>query len=85
MLGDASARLSLPHLPGRLATKLAAAKNDPVQRARLLAEAAAGFPGRPDDFSSALAETRDRARTLAGDALIILGDAEAALVQFPAA
>ena len=56
MLGDASARLSLPHLPGGLATRLAAARNDPVRRARLLAEAAAGFPGRPDDFGSALAE-----------------------------
>src|SRR5580693_2692654 len=61
MLGDASARLSLPHLPGGLATRLAAARNDPVQRARLLAEAAAGFPGRPDDFGSALAENRDQA------------------------
>jgi len=61
MLGDASARLSLPHLPGGLATRLAAARNDPVRRARLLAEAAAGFPGRPDDFGSALAENRDQA------------------------
>ena len=60
MLGDASARLSLPHLPGGLATRLAAARNDPVRRARLLAEAAAGFPGRPDDFGSALAENRDQ-------------------------
>jgi hypothetical protein len=160
MLGDASARLSFPHLPGGLATRLAAARNDPVRRARLLAEAAAGFPGRPDDFGSALAENRDqesrfplwpvtlirvlgraghaaeaimlsealaavdpdrqgwfggeaavalaeagmaddartkiaenaerwpediRARMLAGDALTILGDAEAALAQFQAA
>jgi hypothetical protein len=61
MLGDASARLSLPHLPGGLATRLAAAEQDPVLRARLLAEAAAGFPGRPADFGSALAENRDRA------------------------
>jgi hypothetical protein len=61
MLGDASARLSMPHLPGGLATRLATAKNDPVQRARLLAEAAAGFPGRPDDFGSALAENRAQA------------------------
>jgi hypothetical protein len=63
MLGDASARLSLPHLPGGLATRLAAAGKDKdlVLRARLLAEAAAGFPGRPDDFGSALAETRDQA------------------------
>ena len=61
MTTDASARLSLPHLPGGLATRLKAAENDPVLRARLLAEAAAGFPGRPDDFGSALAEDRDRA------------------------
>jgi hypothetical protein len=61
MLGDASARLSLPHLPGGLATRLAAARNDPVRRARLLAEAAAGFPARPDEFGSALAENRDQA------------------------
>lgn len=61
MMADASARLSLPHLPGGLATRLKAAENDLVLRARLLAEAAAGFPGRPDDFGSALAEDRDRA------------------------
>jgi len=60
MLGDASARLAFPHLPGGLATRLEAARNDPVRRARLLAEAAAGFPGRPDDFGSALAENRDQ-------------------------
>jgi hypothetical protein len=63
MLTDASARLSLPHLPGGLATRLAAAE-DLVRRARLLAEAAAGFPGRPDDFGSALAENRDQAGRL---------------------
>jgi hypothetical protein len=61
MLADASARLSLPHLPGGLATRLAAEK-DLVRRARLLAEATAGFPGRPDDFRSALAENQDQAR-----------------------
>ena len=61
MLGDASARLSLPHLPGGLATRLKAAEEDTVRRARLLAEAAAGFPGRPDDFGSALAENVDQA------------------------
>jgi hypothetical protein len=61
MITDASARLSLPHLPSGLATRLAAAKNDPVRRARLLAEATAGFAGRPDDFGSALAENRDQA------------------------
>jgi tetratricopeptide (TPR) repeat protein len=62
MVVDASARLSLPHLPGGLATRLKAAAGDLVLRAQLLAEAAAGFPGRPDDFASALAEDRDRAR-----------------------
>jgi hypothetical protein len=61
MLADASARLSLPHLPAGLATRLAAAEKDLVRRARLLAEAAAGFAGRPDDFGSALAENRDQA------------------------
>ena len=61
MLGDASARLSMPHLSGGLATRLAAAGHDPVRRARLLGEAAAGFAGRPDDFGSALAENRDQA------------------------
>src|SRR6266571_247374 len=66
MIADASARLSLPHLPGGLATRLAAAKNDPVRRARLLAEATAGFAGRPDDFGSALAENRDQAGRFPG-------------------
>jgi tetratricopeptide (TPR) repeat protein len=61
MLADASARLSLPHLPGGLATRLAAAEKDLVRRARLLAEAAAGFADRPDDFGGALAENRDQA------------------------
>ena len=32
-----------------------------MRRGRLLAEAAAAFPGRPDDFGSALAENRDQA------------------------
>jgi len=32
----------------------------PLDDTRLLAEAAAGFPGRPDDFGSALAENRDQ-------------------------
>jgi len=61
MMTDASARLSFPHLPGGLATRIAGAKDDPVLRARLVAEAAAGFPARPEDFASALAETRDQA------------------------
>jgi hypothetical protein len=60
MIVDASARLSRPHLPGGLATRLAAEK-DLVRRARLLAEAGAGFPGRPDDFGGALAESQDQA------------------------
>jgi tetratricopeptide (TPR) repeat protein len=66
MMADASARLSLPHLPCGLATRLKAAESDLVLRARLLAEAAAGFPGRPDDFGSALAEDRDRAGRFPG-------------------
>lgn len=66
MIADASARLSLPHLPDGLATRLAAAKNDPVRRARLLAEATAGFADRPDDFGSALAENRDQAGRFPG-------------------
>jgi thioredoxin-like negative regulator of GroEL len=37
-----------------------------VSRARLLAEAAAGFPGRPDDFGSALAEDHDQAGRFPG-------------------
>ncbi len=61
ILADASARLSLPHLPGGLATRLAGAEKDLVRRARLLAEAAAGFAGRPDDFGSALAKNQDQA------------------------
>jgi hypothetical protein len=60
MIADASARLSLPHLPGGLATRLADEK-DLVRRARLLGEAAAGFAGRPDDFGSALAKNQDQA------------------------
>ena len=74
MTVDASARLSLPHLPGGLATRLKAAENDPVLRARLLAEAAAGFPGRPDDFGSALAEDRDRAGRFPGWPVALIGD-----------
>ena len=66
MTADASARLSLPHLPGGLATRLKAAENDLVLRARLLAEAAAGFPGRPGDFGRALAEDRDQAERFPG-------------------
>jgi hypothetical protein len=74
MMADASARLSLPHLPGGLATRLKAAENDPVLRARLLAEAAAGFPGRPGDFGSALAEDRDRAGLFPGWPVALIRD-----------
>ncbi len=74
MLGDASARLSLPHLPGGLATRLAAAKEDPVRRARLLTEAAGGFPGRPEDFGSALAENRDQAGRFPRWPATLIGD-----------
>jgi hypothetical protein len=61
MMTDASARREFPHLPGGLATRIAGAKDDPVQRARLVAEAAAGFTAHPDDFASAMAENRDQA------------------------
>lgn len=74
MLTDASARLSLPHLPGGLATRLAAAEKDLVRRARLLAEAAAGFPGRPDDFGSALAVNRDQAGRFPGWPVTLIRD-----------
>jgi hypothetical protein len=74
MMADASARLSLPHLPGGLATRLAAARDDVVLRARLLAEAAAGFPGRPDDFGSALAEDRDHAGRFPGSPVALIRD-----------
>lgn len=74
MMADASARLSLPHLPGGLATRLKAAGNDLVLRARLLAEAAAGFPGRPDDFGSALAEDHDRAGQFPGWPVALVGE-----------
>ena len=74
MIADASARLSLPHLPGGLATRLKAAGNDPVLRAQLLAEAAAGLPGRPDDFGSALAEDHDRAGQFPGWPAALIGE-----------
>lgn len=74
MLGDASARLSFPHLPGGLATRLAAAKEDPVRRARLLAEATAGFAGRPEDFGSALARNRDQAGRFPDWPVILIRD-----------
>jgi hypothetical protein len=74
MMADASARLSLPHLPGGLATRLKTAGNDLVLRARLLAEAAAGFPGRPDDFGSALAEDHDRAGQFPGWPAALVGE-----------
>ena len=74
MITDASARLSLPHLPRGLATRLAAARNDPVRRARLLAEATSGFAGRPDDFGSALAENRDQAGRFPGWPVALIRD-----------
>ena len=74
MMADASARLSLPHLPGGLATRLKAAENYLVLHARLLAEAAAGFPGRPDDFGSALAEDRDTAGRFPGWPVTLIRD-----------
>src|SRR5260370_14687619 len=74
MLADASARLSLPHLPGGLATRLAAAEKDLVRRARLRAEAAAGVAGRPDDFGSALAENHDQAGRFPGWPVTLIGD-----------
>jgi len=74
MLADASARLSLPHLPGGLATRLAAAEKDLVRRARLLAEAAAGFASRPDDFGSALAENQDQAGRFPHWPVTLIGD-----------
>ena len=43
-------------------------------RARLLAEAAAGFPGRPDDFGSALAEDRDHAGRFPGSPVALIRD-----------
>ena len=43
-------------------------------RARLLAEAAAGFPGRPDDFGSALAEDRDQADRFPGWPVALIGE-----------
>lgn len=74
MMADASARLSLPHLPSGLATRLKAAENDSVLRARLLAEAADGFSGRPDDFGSALAEDRDHAGRFPGWPVALIRD-----------
>ena len=74
MITDASARLSLPHLPSGLATRLTAATQDPVRRARLLAEATAGFAGRPDDFGSALAENRDQAGRFPGWPVTLIRD-----------
>ena len=74
MITDASARLSLPHLPRGLATRLAAARNDPVRRARLLAEATSGFAGRPDDFGSALAENRDQMGRFPGWPVALIRD-----------
>jgi hypothetical protein len=70
---DASTRISRPHLPNGLATKLASAAHDmyvvpePVElakRARLVVEAASWFPGRATDFAIALGEEPDLAGLL---------------------
>src|ERR1039457_58939 len=47
--------------PARRAGDEARAEKDLMRRARLLAEAAVGFAGRPGDFGSALAESHDQA------------------------
>jgi hypothetical protein len=56
---DASTRLSQPHLPDGLATRLTYAGAGLAARARLLAEAARWFPGRPHDFARAVGQEDD--------------------------
>lgn len=65
---DASTRLGLPHLPNGLATKLAPARHgvyvidqpeELAERASLVVQAAAWFPGRVRDFTVALGEQPD--------------------------
>lgn len=62
-LGDAAARVELPHLPNGLAAKLAGAeqavyevpeREELAKRARLVVEAASWFPGRRADLAVAL-------------------------------
>jgi hypothetical protein len=63
MIGDASIGSTRPHLPGGLATRLAATGLDRtgrpepdalVVRAQVVAEAAKWFPAKPDEFAEAL-------------------------------
>jgi len=72
-LGDATARMELPHLPNGLATRLAGAEmamyvvpepDELAERARLVVEAASWFPGRRRDFSVALGEEPEMAGRL---------------------
>ncbi len=69
LIGDASVRSTKPHLPGGLATRLAATgvnragrpgPDDLVARAQIVAEAAPWFQARPDDFGEALYGCRPR-------------------------
>ena len=62
-MGDASARLSRPHLPNGLLTRLPRAdefagaipdRDELARRAELVVEAAGWFTGRPDDLAAAL-------------------------------
>lgn len=63
---DASTRLSRPHLPNGLATKLSAVSEpaDLATRARFAIDAAGWFPGRATDFAVALGEEPDLAGSL---------------------
>lgn len=71
MIIDASTRSTKPHLPGGLATRLAATgldrtqatPDDLVARAQIVAEAAKWFPARPDEFGEALYRGRERQYT----------------------
>lgn len=69
MIGDASIGSTRPHLPGGLATRLAATGLDRtgrpepdalVVRAQAVAEAAKWFPAKPDEFAEALYRGRGR-------------------------
>ncbi len=69
VIGEASIRSTEPHLPGGLATRLAATGlNDRgrpetdalVARARLVIEATTWFEGKPGEFARALRRGRDR-------------------------
>ncbi len=98
MTTDASARLSLPHLPGGapMATSLGAGPGSPDSRSGTF-RCATSSAYRPDITASSwaaavmIAEHVERwpgdvqTRMLAGDALALLGDGEAALAQYQAA